>query len=62
MAALAERVQALQQRAVSGTSDGQRTTLERQIAARDNEIDRLIYKLYELTDGEIAVVEGNKSE
>jgi len=30
----------------------------RWVAATDKEIDRLVYDLYELTDEEIAVVEG----
>jgi hypothetical protein len=34
-----------------------RTTLERQIAATDREIDQLVYELYGLTDKEIALVE-----
>jgi hypothetical protein len=35
----------------------QKTVLQRQIAATDHEIDRLVYALYELTDAEIALVE-----
>jgi hypothetical protein len=35
-----------------------RTTLERQIAATDGEIDQLVYQLYGLTDAEIKIVEG----
>jgi len=31
--------------------------LERQIAATDNEIDALVYELYDLTQEEIAIVE-----
>jgi hypothetical protein len=31
--------------------------LERQIAATDAQIDRLVYELYGLTDDEIAIVE-----
>ena len=34
------------------------TRLQRQIEATDREIDRLVYDLYELTDEEIAIVEG----
>ena len=33
--------------------------LERQIAATDAEIDRLVYELYGLTEEEIKIVEGN---
>ncbi len=32
--------------------------LDRQIAATDRQIDRLVYDLYGLTDEEIALVEG----
>ena len=31
--------------------------LQRRIAATDNQIDQLVYKLYDLTEEEIAVVE-----
>jgi len=34
------------------------TILKRQIDATDEQIDRLVYQLYGLTDEEIAVVEG----
>jgi predicted type IV restriction endonuclease len=36
----------------------ERTSLERQIAATDAEIDRLVYELYGLTEEEIRIVEG----
>lgn len=35
----------------------ERTVIERQIAATDREIDRLVYELYGLTDDEIKIVE-----
>lgn len=35
-----------------------RKLVERQIAATDRQIDRLVYELYGLTEEEIAVVEG----
>jgi hypothetical protein len=35
----------------------EKTTLDRQIAAADAQIDRLVYDLYGLTDDEIKVVE-----
>lgn len=37
----------------------ERTAIERQIQATDKQIDQLVYKLYELTDEEIKIVEGN---
>jgi type II restriction/modification system DNA methylase subunit YeeA len=36
----------------------QKTVLKRQIEATDRQIDRLVYELYELTDEEIAIIEG----
>ena len=34
-----------------------RPAVQRQIAATDNQIDRLVYELYGLTDDEIRIVE-----
>ena len=39
----------------------EKTGLERQIAADDAQIDRLVYQLYGLTEAEIALVEGRAS-
>ena len=36
----------------------QKEMIQRQIAATDKEIDRLVYDLYGLTPDEIAIVEG----
>ena len=36
----------------------EQTALERQIEATDRQIDALVYELYELTEEEIAIVEG----
>ncbi|KPL11737.1 hypothetical protein AMJ85_03190 [candidate division BRC1 bacterium SM23_51] len=36
---------------------GDRELLQRQIAATDREIDRLVYDLYDLTEDEIRIVE-----
>ena len=33
-------------------------TIEQQIKATDRQIDQLVYELYELTEEEIAIVEG----
>ena len=46
-----------QQQAVARTPQ-ERTALERQIAATDAQIDRLVYDLYGLTEEEIKIVEG----
>ena len=35
-----------------------KTILKRQIAATDREIDSLVYKLYDLTEDEIEIVQG----
>ena len=45
------------QLAVARTPQEQ-TALERQIAANDTQIDRLVYELYGLTEDEIRIVEG----
>ena len=39
---------------------GDKSLIERQITATDNVIARLVYELYELSDGEIALVVGEK--
>ena len=36
----------------------ERTAIERQIQATDEQIDQLVYKLYGLTEEEIKIVEG----
>ena len=38
-------------------SEAETRVLQRQIAATDQEIDRLVYNLYRLTEEEIAIVE-----
>jgi hypothetical protein len=35
------------------------TLIQRRIDATDQQIDKLVYELYELTPEEIAIVEGN---
>ena len=40
-------------------TEHERSVLQGQIAATDEEIDHLVYELYELTDEEIAIVEGS---
>jgi len=36
----------------------EQTLIQRQIDATDRQIDKLVYELYELTEEEIAIVEG----
>ena len=38
-----------------------RENIKRQIEATDRQIDRLVYTLYDLTEEEIAIVEGQSS-
>ncbi|MCC6489349.1 MAG: Eco57I restriction-modification methylase domain-containing protein [Candidatus Hydrogenedentes bacterium] len=54
---LVRRMLDLNKRLKDVKTDHARTVLERQIAATDNDIDRLVYELYGLTDDEIAIVE-----
>ncbi len=42
-------------------SDHERTVHRRQIESTEHVIDHLVYELYELTDEEIAIVEGEAS-
>jgi len=48
---------ALQTQLAAAKLAHEKTALERQIEATDRQIDRLVYKLYGLTDEEIAIVE-----
>ena len=54
---LVEQMLSLHKRLASAARPHQKTVLERQIAATDQQIDRLVYELYELTDEEIKIVE-----
>ncbi len=47
----------LKQRIETAKTSHEQTALQRQIAATDRQIDRLVYQLYGLTDKEIAIVE-----
>jgi hypothetical protein len=59
MVALVERMLDLHKRLPAAQTPNDKTLLQRQIAATDREIDRLVYELYGLTDEEIAIVEEN---
>jgi hypothetical protein len=48
---------ALHEKVATARTPHDRTTIERQIAATDQQIDTLVYELYGLTDEEINVVE-----
>jgi len=54
---LVELMLALHQRLSTAKTPQEKTALERQITAADTQIDRLVYDLYGLTDGEIKTVE-----
>ena len=49
----------LREKAAAVRTAHDRTVLERQIAATDHQIDRLVYELYGLTDEEIKIVEAS---
>jgi len=59
MVALVERMLDLNKKLAGARTPQVKTALERQIAATDGGIDRLVYDLYGLTEEEIAIVEGN---
>jgi hypothetical protein len=56
---LVEGMLALHKRAAGAKTGHERTSLQRQIAATDAQIGRLVYELYGLSEEEIAVVERN---
>ncbi|KKK94170.1 hypothetical protein LCGC14_2685550 [marine sediment metagenome] len=42
----------------SGKTDHNKNLIQRQIDYTDSEIDKLVYELYDLTEDEIRIVEG----
>ena len=58
MVKLVEQMLELHKRLPAAKTPSEKTSLERQIAATDTQIDRLVYALYGLTEEEIQVVEG----
>ncbi len=58
IAQLAEQMLTLHQRQSAAKTPQEKTALERQIAATDTQLDKLVYALYGLTDAEINIVEG----
>jgi len=58
MVQFVERMLALHQSLASAQTETERALYQRQIAATDQAIDALVYRLYELTDDEIKLVEG----
>ena len=57
MVSLVETMLDLHKRLAEAKTPTDRQLLERQIATTDNQIDRLVYELYELTEEEIGIVE-----
>lgn len=57
MVKLVEQMLELHQRLSAAKTPQEKTSLERQITAADGQIDRLVYDLYGLPAGEIAIVE-----
>ena len=58
MVKLVEEMLELHKRLSTAKTPQEKTSLERQIAATDSQIDHLVYDLYDLTPQEIAIVEG----
>ena len=58
MVSLVEQMLATHRKLAAARTPQEQTALERQIAATDTQIDRLVYELYGLTDAEIKIVEG----
>jgi hypothetical protein len=58
MVKLVEQMLELHQRLSAAKTPQENTSLERQIAATDAQIDRLVYDLYGLREEEINIVEG----
>ena len=59
MVSLVNQMLSLHKQLQAARTEQDKTLLQRQIAATDKEIDRLVYDLYGLTDDEIAIVEGS---
>jgi hypothetical protein len=60
MVAFVEQMLSLNKKLAAAKAEHEKTSLQRQIETTDHQIDRLVYDLYELTDQEIEIVEGNE--
>ncbi len=56
---LVDQILELNQQLPKTKTPHDKESLQRQITATDNQIDQLVYELYDLTDGEIKIVEEN---
>ena len=54
---MVDHMLSLHQKSAEAKSPQTKTVLHRQIEATDRQIDKLVYKLYDLTDEEIEIVE-----
>lgn len=59
---LVEKMLDLQKQLQKASFDSEKEPIERQIESTDRKIDEMVYKLYELTEEEIAIVEGRTTE
>lgn len=59
LATLVDKMLELNKKITTVNSPHEKEIIKRQIEAFDSEIDKLVYSLYNLTDNEIKVVEGN---
>ncbi|MCC7439635.1 MAG: restriction endonuclease subunit M, partial [Armatimonadetes bacterium] len=62
MVALVERMLSLHKKQAEATTAHEKTNLTRQIEATDQQIDKLVYELYGLTEEEIGIVKGEKQQ
>jgi len=58
MVELVEQMLSLYKRLAEARAPHDKTVLQQQIAVTDQQIDRLVYELYGLTEEEIKMVEG----
>jgi len=58
IAALVQQMLALHKRLAAARVPAEKTRIQRQITTTDNQIDRLVYELYNLTPEEIKIIEG----
>jgi hypothetical protein len=58
LVSLVENMLELNKQLQKANFDSEKEPVDRQIAATDNKIDQLVYKLYDLTEEEIRIVEG----
>ena len=57
---LVEKMLDLHKQLQKASFDSEKEPIQRQIEATDRKIDELVYMMYELTEEEIAIVEGRE--